>query len=155
MMENPFEDLLADLARAEVRFVTVGGLACALNGHVRATEDVDILVARDPDNVARLLAVLAGFGDGHAAELSVADFTDEEGAIRVVEEFPLDIFTRMGGLRFEDLASHVLVHEVAGVRIPYLDAEGLIRLKGQSLRERDRIDVVVLQRLQSGAADGE
>jgi len=44
---NPFEKLLVALAEAEVRFVTVGGMACAFNGYVRATQDVDILISNE------------------------------------------------------------------------------------------------------------
>jgi hypothetical protein len=122
-------------------------MACALNGYVRTTEDVDILVDGAPDNVQTLLGALAGFGEGHARELTPADFTDEEGAIRVVEDFPLDIFTRMGGRHFRDLLPHVAKRKVAEVEVPYLDAEGLILLKGESLRERDRMDVAALRHL--------
>jgi hypothetical protein len=46
-MPNPYERLLVDLAEAGVQFVTVGGIACAFNGYVRATEDVDILPLLD------------------------------------------------------------------------------------------------------------
>jgi hypothetical protein len=133
-----------------VKYITVGGLACALNGHVRTTEDVDILVLREAANLRRLLGVLAGFGEGHAAELTVEDFTDEEGAIRVVEDFPLDIFTRMAGHRYEDLLPNLKVHVVEEVEVPYLDARGLILLKQNSLRERDRIDVLALRQLLDG-----
>ena len=76
-MESPFEVLLADLARAEVRYLTVGNLACALNGHLRATEDVGFLVQRSPENL-RLLDVLEPFGEGHAWELRLEEPTDEE-----------------------------------------------------------------------------
>ena len=146
-MASSFEDLLADLSRAEVSYVTVGGLACALNGYVRVTEDVDILIQRTPENVGRLLAVLAGFGRGHARELAPEEFVDEEGAIRVVEDFAVDIFTRMAGHTYQDLAAHIRTHRVGEVVIPYLDAEGLILLKGKSLREKDRIDVLALRQI--------
>ena len=39
-----FEKLLVGLVNAGVDFATVGGVAVSLNGHVRATEDVDILL---------------------------------------------------------------------------------------------------------------
>lgn len=97
MDPGPFENVLAALTRAEVRFLVVGGVASALNGFVRTTEDVDILVDADPDNIRRMLEVLSRFGEGHATELRVDDFTDEEGAVRLIEDFPIDIFTRMGG----------------------------------------------------------
>jgi len=146
-----FERLLADLVLAEVRFLVVGGLACLFNGLARATDDIALLIDAEPANVQRLLAVLAHVGEGHATELSPADFTDEEGAIRLIEDFPIDMFVRMRGLHYSDLLPHrrVLAGEVP---IPYLDAEGLILLKSGSLRQRDQIDVECLRRIRDGLA---
>ena len=146
MEPGPFESVLAALSRADVRYLVVGGVACALNGFVRTTEDVDILVDADPENIRRMLDVLAAVGEGHAAELKIGDFTDEEGAVRLVEDFPIDMFTRMGGRRYADMLRYK--RETSGdVRIPFVDAEGLILLKSNSRRERDRIDVDALRRL--------
>lgn len=150
MEPGPFEKLLADLVRAEVRFLVVGGVACALNGFARTTEDLDLLVDAAPENLERLLATLVRFGDGHARELSVSDFTDEEGAIQVVEDFPVDMFVRMNGLRYADMLRHAKWSELDGLEIPYIDIDGLLRLKSGSLRPRDQIDVELLQRLKSG-----
>lgn len=146
-MENSFERLLVGLVDARVDFITVGGIALALNGHVRATEDVDILVRRTTENVERLLEVLGNFGQGYARELTSADFTDEEGAIRVIEDFPIDIFTRMGGRTYEDLLPHVRLHIAEQHTIPYLDAAGLVLLKADSLRPKDKQDVIALRGL--------
>lgn len=146
-MMNPYERLLASLVDADVRFVTVGGIACALNGHVRATEDVDILVQLEDENIRRLLTCLLSFGEGHARELTVVDFPDEEGAVRVVEDFPLDIFVRMGGRTFADFESQVQLWDSGSFHIPYLGREALISLKENSLRERDRMDVLALRSL--------
>jgi hypothetical protein len=43
-MDTPSEKLLVELVRANVNFIVVGGIAVALNGFLRTTEDVDILV---------------------------------------------------------------------------------------------------------------
>ena len=144
---TPFEKLLVALARADVAYMTVGGVACSLSGFMRTTEDVDILVARDEANISRLLQVLSGFGEGAARELSVADFTDEEGSVRVVEDFPLDLFVRMGGRHYKDLLPFVRHVDIEGVRLPFLGPEGLILLKQDSVREKDRIDVLALRKL--------
>jgi len=140
------EKLLADLVRAEVRFLVVGGIACVMNGFVRTTEDLGLLIDGDPENVERLLGTLAGFGEGYARELAVADFGDEEGAVRLIEEFPIDIFTRMGGRRYADLLPYRKLH-AEEPSIPYVDAEGLILLKAGSPRPQDRFDVEALRRL--------
>lgn len=54
MMEPSFEKFLVKLLADEVRFIVVGGLAVTLNGYVRLTEDVDILIDLAPANVEKL-----------------------------------------------------------------------------------------------------
>jgi predicted nucleotidyltransferase len=146
-MDTPYEKLLAKLARAEVKFIIVGGVAVALNGFVRSTEDVHILIEASPANVARLLDELANFGEGFARELTPADFSDSEGAIRIIEDFPLDVFTIMRGRRYADLVGATKKTRIDDADVRYLNAEALIALKSDSLRDQDRIDVSALQSL--------
>ena len=53
------ESVLVALSRADVRYLVVGEVACNLNEHTRATFDLDLLNDADPDNVRRMLDVLA------------------------------------------------------------------------------------------------
>jgi len=150
-MANTFEGLLALLTSANVKFMLVGGLAVSINGFVRTTEDMDILVEDSAQNLGNLLEVLAEFGRGYGRELSVSDFTDEEGAIRVQEDFDLDIFTRMRTNRYRDLERFLRYHPIeGGIQVPYMDAEGLVLLKQGSAREKDRIDAAVLNGIVHG-----
>jgi hypothetical protein len=148
-MDTPYEKLLAKLARADVNFIIVGGVAVALNGFVRTTEDVDILIESSAENVARLLDGLRNFGEGHARELSPADFSESEGAIRIIEDFPLDVFTIMRGKRYVDLVRSTKSTRIDDVDVRYLDAEMLIALKKDSRRDQDRIDVSALRSLRN------
>lgn len=143
----PFEKLLADLVRGEVEFAVVGGVAISLNGFVRATDDVDILVQDAPGNIRKLLDRLAGWGEGWARELKVEDFVPQEGCIRVMEEFDLDIFTRMRGHSLEAFRPRLRYLETTGVRIPYLAPEDLILLKQDSWREKDKLDVAAMRKI--------
>jgi predicted nucleotidyltransferase len=146
-MDTPYEKLLAKLARAEVKFMIVGGVAVALNGFVRTTEDVDILIEASAENVTRLLDELGNFGEGHARELSPADFSDSEGAVRIIEDFPLDVFTMMRGKRYVDLVGSTKTTRIDDVEVRYLNAQALIALKSDSQRDQDRIDVSALRSL--------
>ncbi len=149
-MEPSFEKLLALLAEAEVRFVLIGGLAVSVQGHVRFTEDVDILIDTEPANIQHLLDTLANYGEGFARELTPADFTDEEGAIRIIEETELcqiDVFTRMSGQRYQDLATQAEPFTVAGHQILCASKASLIALKGASSREKDKLDAQALEEL--------
>lgn len=151
MMEPTFEKLLALLADGNVAFVLVGGVAVTLHGYVRLTEDVDILLELSSENVERLLGTLSTYGEGFAGELCVDDFTDEEGAIRVVEETELsqiDIFTRMSGLHYADLLADAERFNLGGRIIHYASKVALIRLKEGSVREKDQLDVLALKQLE-------
>jgi hypothetical protein len=151
-MEPSFEKLLVILAEARVDFVIVGGVAVTLHGYVRLTEDVDILVESSLPNLLRLLGSLANYGEGYARQLTPEDFTDEEGAIRIVEVSELsqiDIFTRMSGLRYPDLRADASILTLHGHAIPYASKAALIRLKSGSVREKDQFDVAALKQLRA------
>ncbi|MES2507616.1 MAG: nucleotidyltransferase [Verrucomicrobiota bacterium] len=149
-MEPSFEKLLVRLADSGVQFIIVGGVAVALQGYMRMTEDVDILIEASTQNVEIMLAALADYGEGFARELSVDDFTDEEGAIRVVEESEycqIDIFTRMTGLHYGDLLADASTLEIGDRTVRFASKAALIRLKSTSVREKDQLDVIALERL--------
>jgi acylphosphatase len=142
-----FEKLLVELARAGIDFAVVGGVAVSLNGFVRATDDVDIIVSEASENIRKLIECLSQWGEGWARELKVEDFIPQEGSIRVMENFDLDIFTLMKGMSLEDFQPRLRYLEAQGVRIPYLAAADLIFLKEGSWREKDQLDVAALKRI--------
>jgi len=122
-------------------------VAISLNGFVRATDDVDILVGKPAENLRKLLDCLAGWGRGFARELKAEDFADEPGAIRVMEDFDLDIFTQMRGKSLDDFRPNLRFFESNEVRIAYLSPADLIFLKQGSLREKDRMDVAAMKEI--------
>lgn len=142
-----FEKLLVALARAGVDFAVVGGIAVSLNGFVRATDDVDIIVHVSAVNIQKLLECLSLWGEGWARELKPEDFVLQEGSIRVVEDFDLDIFTQMRGKSLDDFRPRLKYLETGGVRVPYLAPDALLFLKEGSWREKDQIDVAALKRI--------
>ncbi|MGC1323726.1 MAG: hypothetical protein WA849_16220, partial [Candidatus Udaeobacter sp.] len=81
-------------------------------------------------------------------ELSPADFSDSEGAIRIIEDFPLAVFTIMRAKRYADLVGATKTTRIDDVDVRYLNAEALIALKSNSQRDQDRIDVSALRSLQ-------
>ena len=149
-MEPSFEKLLVLLADGGVDFILVGGLAVSLQGYVRFTEDVDILLSDDPANIRRFLNVMSRFGEGFARELTDDDFVDEEGAVRIIEETEecqLDVFTVMSGRKSGEVLSDADIFEASGRPIHYASKASLIRWKERSVREKDRLDAAALRRL--------
>lgn len=140
-----FGKLLADLAKSGVDFAVVGGMAVIFNGYHRVTDDLDIIVADGPENIRKLLQVLSSWGEGWAKELKAEEFAPAEGSIRVMEDFDLDIFTRMRGNSLEDFRPQLREWNYEGATIKYLAPADLISLKQHSWRDKDRFDVVAMQ----------
>ena len=142
-----FEKLLVALATDGIDFAVVGGLAVIFNGYPRLTLDADVLVHAAPKNLRKLLDCLANWGEGWARELKPEDFIYDQGAIRVMEEFDLDIFTRMNGKSLDDFRPRLRYLETGGVRVPYLAPEDLIFLKQDSWRDKDKLDVQAMREI--------
>lgn len=152
-MEPSFEKLLVLLAERGVRFVVVDGIAVTLQGYVRLTEDVALLIEDSAENIDLLLATLRGYGEGFAAALTRADFDDSEGAIRIVEETEqcqIDLFTRMRGRCYADVITDADTLVLRGFSIRYASKASLLGWKELSVREKDKLDAMALRKLQAG-----
>ena len=132
------------LQQGDVKFIVVGGLACAFNGFIRTTEGVDILVETSPENVTGVITVLSAWGGGIAKDLPAEEFRLEPGAIRIEEDFPLDMFTVLGGKTYGDFIKTAGTSQ-DGFR--YLSPKDLIEVKANTHREKDQIDILALKRL--------
>ncbi len=147
-----YAEVLAALSRADVRFIVVGGWAVAYAGFERLTLDLNLLVDREPANLRTLLDVLTRLGDGAAAELAPEDFPLEEGAVRIAETLVFDLFVLMSGQTYADLLPQTALHDVDREPVRFLNADGLIALKSESLRPKDRLDAEALRAVQCGEA---
>jgi hypothetical protein len=74
-----------------------------------------------------LLDELRNFGEGHARELSPADFSDSEGAVRIIEDFPLDVFTVMRGKRYAKLVGFTKTTRIDDIEVRYLNPKPSLR----------------------------
>ena len=129
-----------------VRFLVVGGYAVAAHGHPRLTKDLDIWVWIDPENAARIAAVLdeSGFG---SLGLSAEDFTVESQVVQLGSPpNRIDISTSIAGVDFEgcwEQRTEVLLDSMA---VPFIGLEDLERNKLAAGRFQDLADVEALRR---------
>jgi hypothetical protein len=56
-----FDALLTTLARHQVEFIVIGGAAAIAHGSARLTQYLDIVYARSPENLKRLVAALLSY----------------------------------------------------------------------------------------------
>jgi hypothetical protein len=118
---------VAELLEAEhVAYALIGGYALALQGIVRLTEDVDILVEPTAENAKRWVCALSRLPDGAANELAGDETLHAEPyAIRINDEFTVDVMNSASGLSWSELAPYR--RRVDGIWM--LSLEGLLRMK--------------------------
>lgn len=140
-------DLLRRFADEGVKYVLVGGHAVRLNGFVRSTEDIDILLPSSIDNGRKVIRALHFLAS--SAELEPEWFDVDPAQpdnIRVADELLIDLLFAANGQTFKSLQPHVRHIVVDGVPIATLDIEGLLKTK-TDYRDKDRIDRDALMRL--------
>lgn len=140
--------VIASLNRSGVDYVIVGGVAMNLHGLVRATEDLDIFIRPEADNVERLRdALRALWSDPSIEEITADDLCGDYPAVRYGPPegtLYLDILTRLGkATRFSDL--EVEEREVAGVRARVATPLTLYRMKRDTVRPIDHADAAALR----------
>jgi hypothetical protein len=134
---------VAELLEAEhVEYALIGGYALALQGIVRLTEDVDILVEPTPENARRWVRALSLLPDGAAKELEGDETLHAEPyAIRINDEFTVDIMNSASGFAWHDLLPYRT--RIDGIHVVSL--EGLLRMKEHG-RLKDQADAEAIRK---------
>jgi hypothetical protein len=137
-------ELCRELNQRSARYVVVGGFAIRAAGYGRRTMDVDLIVAGDRDNEARVFAALASLPDNAVRELQPGEL-DRYTVIRVADEFVVDLMKSAGGIDYAEAAKDVVVRDVDGVPIPFASPRLLWRMKAVTHRAKDAPDLVFLR----------
>jgi hypothetical protein len=147
--------LIEVLARHEVDYVVIGGVATQVHGHRRTTMDLDLTPDPDPKNLIRLGAALAelearpaepGF---EGADIPTADperlaiaaivppLSTRHGQVHVLKE-------PKGGRAFDQLRKAALVVDLDGTEVAIVSLDDLIRMKRAAGRPSDLDDIAAL-----------
>jgi hypothetical protein len=123
-----------------VRFLVIGGYAMAHHGLVRATNDVDVLIATDKVNTARVRAATREFV---GVEPSHRALRPPRGMFRIgPPSAHVDVTTKVHGLAdFERIWRSRSRGEFFGTPVGYLSLEDMLRTKRATGRAKDLGDV--------------
>ncbi|MDF2692874.1 MAG: hypothetical protein K0S65_1257 [Labilithrix sp.] len=140
-----YEDVvrIAELLESEgVEYALIGGYALALQGIVRLTEDVDVLVEPSLENSRRWVRALSKLPDGAARELEGDDTLHEElYAIRINDEFTVDVMNSASGYSWQQLLPYR--KRIEGINV--LSLEGLLLMK-KAGRLKDQADAEAIRK---------
>lgn len=113
-------------------------------GMPRVTGDIDLMVAVDRENEAKIFSALSTLPDNAVRELQPGEL-QLYNVIRVADEILVDLMRSAGGLEYEEASRDVVMREVQGVHIPFASPRLLWRMKAVTHREKDAADLVFLR----------
>ena len=145
------ERILRALAEHDVEYVLIGGLAVQTHGHVKTTNDADLIPAPEPANLKRLAAALRSLNarvanadeDGIEIDAKMLrratswQFVTRDGGIDVMHEVP-------GGRPYAELRQRALRVRLGDIEVPVVDLDDLIQMKLARGRPVDLADVAAL-----------
>jgi hypothetical protein len=137
-------DLCRELNQRSARYVIVGGFALRAANYNRRTMDIDLVVAADVENEAKVFSALATLPDNAVRELQPGEL-QQYNVIRIGDEIVVDLMRSAGGIEYAEAAKDVVVREVDGVPIPFASPRLLWRMKAGTHREKDAPDLVFLR----------
>ena len=156
-----YQRLFAALAKHDVRYLLVGGLAVNLHGIPRMTMDVDLVIALDRENVDHFVGAARELGLNPIIPVSMADLADSKKrndwitqrhlvSFALREQDPsrptVDVLLAVD-LAFDAAYGRRVIRDLDGVTIDLASIDDVIALKRQSGRPQDQADIEQLGKL--------
>ncbi len=153
--ENPLITLLARFHAEGVEYVLVGGQAVRLNGYVRATEDIDVLIKASRANGERIIRALSFLESSKEldAEWFIPPADGNVENIRVADDLLIDLLFSANGETYESVQPYVREMQIEATAVRVLNIDGLIKTK-TDYREKDLLDKRVLTRIKEEMKGG-
>ena len=161
-----YEQLFARLSEADVRYVVVGGVAVILQGYLRLTADVDLMVALEYSNALRAVEALEACGLRPIVPVRASDFADPAIRRDWIENKNMKVFSMrdprnpvmtadlfvLEPIPFIDLYGRADVIDVAGHPLRIASIPDLIALKRLANRPQDLTDIEMLEMIEKERA---
>lgn len=140
-LPSDFRDFLKSLKDHRVEYLLIGGFAVAFHGFPRTTADIDVWIARNPENAKRIIAALREFGFD-SPDIAPTLFLEENRIIRMgIPPFRIEIWTSISGVIFEECYPDRITSVWDKVEVDLIDLDHLKINKRASGRLKDLNDL--------------
>jgi len=155
-MSRDLKALLRRLLENEIDFVLVGGFACMVHGSPLVTQDIDICLRIDEEQIRKLRTALKNISPKHRMnpnfKPSFFDYPETlDGLNHIYLETDLGILDAMSELRpiggFERIKSRAVKISLYGFECNVISLEDLLAIKETMTRPRDKETVLYLKEI--------
>lgn len=147
---DKFIQIFSQLEKHEVEYVLIGGFAVILYGLPRLTNDIDLFIKPDEENINKLKnALKSAIDDNCIDEISLKMLSDYQ-VVRYgsPEGLYIDLIINLGeAYSYNDI--DYTIKDIHGSPVRIATAETLYKMKKDTVRPIDRSDAVFLADLLS------
>ena len=149
VLDSYIREGLEALDKAEVEYLVCGGYAVNFHGYRRTTGNIDIWLAPDNDNKAKVIAALRSLKtDSRSMKaLQGMDFKQQLLFTDGEEPYKMNFMTRLQDLSFDKAWNKRVVSGLDKIDIPFLGLHDLLASKQGSKLPKDRMDVEQLEKI--------
>lgn len=139
-----FKEFIELLNLYEVKYLLIGGYAVGYYGYVRATGDMDIWIAIEPQNAQKVVDALKEFGF-NVPKLSAELFLQERQITRMgIPPMRIEILTTISGVDFSECYAERRTSIIDGIEVSLISLKHLKINKQASGRLKDLNDLANL-----------
>lgn len=147
LLPSDFKDFLKLLNSKQVEYLLIGGYAVGYHGYSRATADMDIWVAINPDNAQKIVEVISEFFGFQVEGATPELFLQENKVARMgVPPFRIELLTTISGVRFAECYAERIVDKLEDdIEVNIISLKHLKINKKESGRLKDLNDLEHLE----------
>lgn len=143
-LPQDFKEFLSLLGSHGVEYLLIGGYAVGYHGYPRATGDMDIWIAVDPENAQRVVDTLREFGF-NMPELAPELFLQAHAMVRMGNvPLRIEILTSISGVSFDECYRDRVIDTLDGVEVSIISLAHLKANKQASGRYKYLMDLEAL-----------
>lgn len=156
--------IIQALVKDDVAFVLVGGFAVQMHGFLRATYDIDLVLAMDDKNLTRFIGVAKRFDlspvipvpiDSLKNAAQIEQWHKEKGMLTFalresgISGSVIDVLVRPD-VSFKRLSAEAQKFNLFDCQVSVASIDHLLEMKRIANRPKDRIDIDALEKIKRG-----
>ena len=162
-------EIIEGLYKQKIRYLIIGGLGVNLYGVPRTTQDIDLIIAMDRENIVRLVGLLRDLGYRPRLPVEAEKLADPGEVKEWIENRNMKAFSFIHGESAYKVVDIVLVHPlefekayerrtiktIKSMEINLASIDDLIECKKFSGRAQDLTDIAMLYKAKRYQEEGQ
>lgn len=158
---NLYKRIFKQLEDSQIDYLIVGGVAVNLYGYARFTGDIDILLALNPANLAKMDELMHKLDYVERIPVNIKELGNKVKLNGLIKEKGLKAYTYISNsqpqldidvivkesINFKDYDKGKTIIKVWDMELPVVSIDDLIKMKKSVKRDKDMLDIEALLKL--------